>query len=194
MAYERTHAELGLLGRADMLPHEDTLINLVYSKALRSISVKVQMMLRTTETLSERDLTMGTIIKLCMRAAYRREQEFSGIDSALCSSAPQRPAPQPRRPPAGQPTAPTPPPGAAPKPPVAPRAPQCAPCAGTGAPPPREPADETFLLPNPTLIGPHMMSSAQCAMNCKDPSIRCHNCSDDPAYPKHPPSKCWCLR
>ena len=127
MTYERTRAELGLLGRADMLPHEDTLVNLMYSRALCSISVKVQTMLRTTETLSERDLTMGTVIDLYMRAAYRREQGFSGINSALRASAPQRPAPQPRRPPTGQPTAPTPPLEAAPMPPVAPRAPQCAP-------------------------------------------------------------------
>ena len=37
VAYERTRAELTLLGRADILPHEDTLVNLVYSRALRSI-------------------------------------------------------------------------------------------------------------------------------------------------------------
>ena len=92
VACERTRAEPSLLGRADMLPHEDTLVHLVYSRALRSISVKVQTMLRTTESYSERDLTMGTVVSLYMRAAYRREQNFSGIDSALRSSAPQRPA------------------------------------------------------------------------------------------------------
>ena len=42
VAYERTQAELGLLVRADMLPHGDTLMNLIYSRALRSISVKVR--------------------------------------------------------------------------------------------------------------------------------------------------------
>ena len=73
VAYERTRAELTLLGRADMLPHEDTLVNLVYSRALRSISVKVQTMLRTTESYSERDITMSTVVGLYMRAAYRRE-------------------------------------------------------------------------------------------------------------------------
>ena len=57
VAYERTRAELALLGRADMLPHEDTLVNLVYTRALRSTSLKVQTMLRTTEPLTERDLT-----------------------------------------------------------------------------------------------------------------------------------------
>ena len=154
VAYERTRAELGLLGRADMLPHEDTLVNLVYSRALHSISIKVQTMLRTTETLTERDLTMITVVDLYMRAAYRREQEFSGIDSALRASAPQRLPSQPEKPPAGPPTGQKPPPGAAPKPPAAPRAPQRTPGAGAGAPPPREPADETFLLPNPTNIGP----------------------------------------
>ena len=42
VAYERTRAELCLLGRrrADMLPHEDMLVNLVYARALRSVSVK----------------------------------------------------------------------------------------------------------------------------------------------------------
>ena len=30
MAYERTRAELTLLGRSDMLPHEDTLVHLIY--------------------------------------------------------------------------------------------------------------------------------------------------------------------
>ena len=48
-------------------------------------------------------------VGLYMRAAYRREQNFSGLDSALRSSAPQKPAPQPRKPPAGKPTAPPPP-------------------------------------------------------------------------------------
>ena len=145
MAYERTRAELCLLGRADMLPHEDTLVNLVYTRALRSTSVKVQTMLRTTvaESLTERDLTMATVVDLYMRASYCREQEFSGIDSALRSSAPQR-APQPKKPPAGPPAGQKPPAGAAPKPPAAPslRAPQRAPGAGAGAPPPREPAEE----------------------------------------------------
>ena len=88
MAYERTRAELTLLGRSDMLPHEDTLVHLVYFRALRSISVKVQTMLRTTESYSERDLMMVTVVGLYMRAAYRREQNFSGIDSAVRSSAP----------------------------------------------------------------------------------------------------------
>ena len=88
--------------------HEDTLVHLVYSRALRSISVKVQTMLRTTESYSERDLTMVTVVGLYMRAAYRREQNFSGLDSALRSSAPQKPAPQQKKPPAGKP-APAPP-------------------------------------------------------------------------------------
>ena len=73
VAYERTRAELTMLGRSDMLPHEDTLVHLVYFRALRSISVKVQTMLRTTESYSERDLTMVTVVGLYMRAAYRRE-------------------------------------------------------------------------------------------------------------------------
>ena len=197
VAYERTRAELSLLGRSDMLPHEDTLVHLVYSRALRSISTKVQTMLRTTESYSERDLTMGTVVGLYMRAAYRREQNFSGIDSALRSSAPQRPAPQPepKKPPAGKPTAPPPPAaGTANRTDPAPRGTQRAPGAGAHALPPREPADESCLLPNPTLTGSSVMSPAQRAINRKDPSIRCHNCMDDPAYPKHPPSKCWCLR
>ena len=151
-------------------------------------------MLRTTESYSERDLTMSTLISLYMRAAYRREQNFTGVNSALRSSAPQRPAPQPRRPPAGQPTAPPPPTGAAPRVPPAPRAPQRAPGTSAAPLPPREPADESCLLPNLTLTGPSVMSPAQRATNRKDPNIRCHNCMDDPTYPKHPPSKCWCLR
>ena len=60
-----------------MLPHEDTLVNLVYTRALHSTSLKVQtmLMIRTTEPLTERDLTMVTVIDLYMssRASYRRE-------------------------------------------------------------------------------------------------------------------------
>ena len=87
VAYETTRAELSLLGRADMIPHEDILVNLIYAKALRTVTVKVQTMLRTTEHLTERDLTMVTVANLYMRAAYRREQTFSGIDAALRATA-----------------------------------------------------------------------------------------------------------
>ena len=90
VAYERSRAELSLLGRADMLPHEDTLVDLVYTKGLRSVTVKVQTMLRTTEHLTERDLTMVTVVCLYMRAAYRRDQAFSGIDAALRATAQPR--------------------------------------------------------------------------------------------------------
>ena len=87
VAYERTQAELSLMGRADMLPHEDTLVNLIYSKALCTVTVKVQTILQTTEHLTERDLTMVTMVNLYMQAAYRREQTFSGIDAALRATA-----------------------------------------------------------------------------------------------------------
>ena len=80
-----------------MLPHEDTLVSLIYAKALRTVTVKVQTMLRTTEHLTERDLTMVTVVNLYMRAAYHREQTFRGIDAALRATAQPRQQPQPQQ-------------------------------------------------------------------------------------------------
>ena len=180
----RIRAHSGRALPPGMLPHKDTLVQLVYWRALCSISVKVQTMLRTTEVLTERELTMVNVVNLYMRAAYRRDQSSSGLDAALHAPAPIRQPPQQKKPPAGQPALQRLPPGAAPKSPAAPRvlAPQRTPGPDAGAPPPREAAGESTLLLNPT-----NMSPAQRTVNRKGPSIRCHNCTDGPAYPKHPP-------
>ena len=86
MAYERTRSELLLMNRLDRLPHEDTLVRLVYRRALRSVSLKVKEMLQTTEALTERDMTMRVVVALYLKAAYKQKQAHTDLDEALAES------------------------------------------------------------------------------------------------------------
>ena len=45
-------------------------------------------MLQTTETLTERDMTMPVVVALYLKAAYRKKQQHTGLDEALAESAP----------------------------------------------------------------------------------------------------------
>jgi hypothetical protein len=182
VAYERTRSELMLLNRMDRLPHEDTLVRLVYRRALRSVSLKVKDMLQTTESLSERDMTMRVVVALYLKASYKRQQTHAGLDEALAESAPPS-KPTPTKPPSVKPPRPT------------PRVPQVQP--GSPAPSPqappgrqREAADQTGLLPNKTK---HLPEAKRTEM-AKDPRVKCHNCGDDGAFHAHPPAKCPFLR
>ena len=56
LAYEATINELTMMAKPHRIPHEDTLVPLVFTKAKRGISLKVLTMLQTTETLRECDM------------------------------------------------------------------------------------------------------------------------------------------
>ena len=187
IAYERTRSELLLINRLDRLPHEDTLVRLVYRRAQRSVSLKVKEMLQTTDLLTERDMTMPVVVALYLKAAYRRQQQHTGLDEALAESAPPSgpaptkpapPKPAPTKPARNKPRVPQAQPGTPPAPPQAPPGRQ------------REAADQTGLLPNKTK---HIPEAKRTEM-AKDPRSKCHNCGDDGAFPAHPPAKCPFLR
>ena len=53
LAYEATINELTMMGKPHRIPHEDSLVPLVYEKAKRYIFLKALSMLQTTENLRE---------------------------------------------------------------------------------------------------------------------------------------------
>ena len=92
-AHAKTAAGLRLQSRADLIPHPDTLVDLIFTKSLQKYSSKVLYMLSTTEDLDDVDLTFNKVCELYGKAAKQKNRVLpSTLLEAVQAKKPKQPA------------------------------------------------------------------------------------------------------
>ena len=82
-AYAAAQQELTFLGRADALPHKNSLVTLVYSKARPALTTRVLSLLRNKFDFVEKDLTLKVVRIIYLEAEVVDAKDFSSITSAM---------------------------------------------------------------------------------------------------------------
>ena len=95
MAHAEAKAILVRLGRGNLCPEPDALVDLVFHKTQRRYTLEVKRILGDARQIQEKNLNYDYVMNLYFQAEFSSNREFTGLDAALKANRPGQKTPVP---------------------------------------------------------------------------------------------------